>query len=95
MGKKCFSTPQMILILYRVSCLLLVLWSQGRVLAAMVNKKDSVEAVSITGYSPYDRFCHLKKNKVNSFLLILISVYSHLQSQNADVATGRQVLPFF
>ena len=57
MGKKCFSIPQMILILYRISCLLLVFWSQGRVLAAMVNK-DSVEEVSITGYSPYDRFRH-------------------------------------
>ena len=88
-GKKILATPQMIWILYKVRCLLLVFWSQGRVLAAMVKKRYSKEKVSVTCCSLYDSFCLKETNKkANPFLLLLISVHSLLQSKSGDVAWG-------
>ena len=70
-GKKILATPQMIWILYRVRCLLLVFWSQGRVLAATVNKRYSKEEVSITCYSLYDRFYLQEKKRRIPFFCYL------------------------
>ena len=79
-GKKILATPQMIWILYKVRCLLLVFWSQGRVLAAMVKKRYSKEKVSVTCCSLYDSFCLKETNKQKGESLSFATYFSTFSS---------------